>query len=137
MTGVLLDLQARLAAASFTTPIALGRVPDQPDLVLTLMEYPGERSRDFDASMRPVLERISVRMIARASKNAGVSAAEAIAWLAYRALRGKHVSITRAGSTRTYDWITANAVPAPLGHDENDRPLYIVKWSLQRHGDLT
>ena len=133
MTGALLDLRDRLTTSGFATPVALGRVPDQPDAVLALIEYPGERSRDFDASMRPVLERINVRMIARAGKSAGVSAAEAIAWLAYRALNGKHVTI----NGRTYDWIAANAVPAPLGFDDNDRPLYIVKWSLQRHGDLT
>ena len=131
--GALADLRTRLLAASFGTPIALGRIPDTPDTVLALLEYPGMRSRDFDANMSPVLERISVRMIARAGKNAGVSAAESIAWAAYRALRGKHVTI----GVNTYDWITANAVPAPLGFDDNDRPLYIVKWSLQRHGDLT
>lgn len=133
MAGALTDLRDRLTTASFTTPIALGRIPHDPDAVLALLEYPGERSRDFDASMRPVLERISVRMIARSGKSAGVAAAEAIAWAAYRALRGKHVTINAS----TYDWITANAVPAPLGFDDNDRPLYIVKWSLQRHGDLT
>jgi hypothetical protein len=133
MTGALTDLRTRLTTANFATPIALGRVPDTPDAVLALLEYPGERSRDFDASMRPVLERIAVRMIARASKAAGVAAAESIAWLAYRALRGKHVTI----GARRYDWIAPLAVPAPLGFDDNDRPLYIVKWGLQRHGDLT
>ena len=130
---VLTDLRARLVAAGITTPIALARVPDTPDAVIALRAIPAGPSRDLDGRMRPVLERHSVQLIARAAKDAGHAAADAIAWAAYRALLGKHLTI----NGRRYDWITATSVPAQLGRDQNDRPLAVVKFDVQTHGDLT
>ena len=130
---VLTDLRDRLTAASITTHIELSRLPTAPDVVIALRAIPAGASRDLDGRMRPVLERHSVQLIARAAKGAGHAAADAIAWAAYRALLGKHLTI----NGRKYDWISANAVPAQLGRDDNDRPLSVVKFDVQTHGDLT
>ena len=132
MSGVLTNLKTRLVSAGVTTPIALGRLPDLPDALIALREYPAEPSRDITAAGRPVLERFAVQMITRAARDDGAQSAESLAWTAYRALAGRHVTI----GTARYDWIMANAVPALLGRDANDRPLAVVNWSLQRHGDV-
>jgi hypothetical protein len=131
--NLLADLRDRLAAEGVTAPIALSRIPDAPDRVITLRAIPAGPSRDLDGRMRPVLERHAVQLIARVNKDAGHAAADAIAWGAYRALVGKHLTI----NGRRYDWITATSVPAQLGRDENDRPLSVVKFDIQTHGDLT
>lgn len=137
MSQVLLDMQARLSDQGVLTTVALARLPDAPDSILALREYGAERSVDFTGSGLPVLERFAVQLVARASKDAGADAAEALAWEAYRALVGKHIEVTRGSLVNRYDWVYANAVPHHAGYDQNDRPLVIVNFSLQRWGDVT
>jgi hypothetical protein len=133
----MVDMRSRLTDAGITTPIALGRVPDQPDAILAIREYTAERSRDFTADGLPVLERLAVQVIARAAKDAGIAAAESIAWAAYRALSGRHVDVTTGSDYQPYDWIEANHTPTHLGFDENDRPLVVCNFSVQRWGDVS
>lgn len=135
--SVLTDMRARLLDAGIGTPIALARVPDQPDAVIAIREYPAERSRDFTGRGLPVFERSAVQVIARAARDAGVAAAESIAWAAYRALSGRHALVEVGSSAQEYDWIVANHAPAHLGFDDNDRPLIVTNFSVQRWGDVT
>lgn len=138
MSGPLPYLAKRLEDAGFATPIALARVPDLPNAVLALVERPGGPSKDLNATNLPALETLRVHLTARAGKDAGVAAAEAIALAAYRALVGRHLTITPAGlPAATFDWIRATHVPAHAGYDANDRPLVTTTLLLQRHGNLT
>lgn len=139
MSGVLPDMRARLLAAvpAFNTPIALGRLPDQPDTVLALISRPSRPSKDLDGRNLPAHERLSVQLVARVGKDAGIAAAESIAVAAYRALVGRHVVISvGSGPARIYDTIYAEHVPAHTGYDANDRPLVSTTLSMQRHGQL-
>lgn len=131
--SLLPDMEAWLVAAGDTGTIALARLPDQPDAVLALREYPAERGRDFDGNMLPALERRAVQMVVRVAANAGVKAAEDRAWAAYYALSRKHAE---GASGQRYDWVVANAVPALYGFDALDRPLVVVNWSIQQWGQL-
>jgi hypothetical protein len=136
--GMLADMRQRLADVGFVdAPVATGRLPDTPDAVLALIEYESLPPLDFDATNLPVLERMSLQVIARVGKDAGIGAAEALAWDAYARLSGRHVEVTPAsGITNRYDFIRANHTPAHVGYDDNDRPLVVVNFSLQRWGDM-
>lgn len=136
MSGVLLDLEQRLLAQGFDRPIALGRLPDQPDAVLALIERPALPSRDHDGRELPALETLRVQLIARAGKDEGIGAADQIARTAYLVLVGRHLAITTDGRTTRYDWIRAQHTPAPVGFDALDRPMASTNLAIQRHGRL-
>lgn len=137
MSGILPYLEKRLVDAGITTAIELGRVPDAPDAVIALVERPSGPSKDLDANSRPALEVLRVHLTARAGKDEGSRAAEAIALDAYRALLGRHLSITPTGlPARRIDWIRAAHVPSAVGFDANDRPLATTALLIQAHGSL-
>lgn len=136
MTGCLPALAKRLTDATIGIPIVIGRLPDQPDAVVVLIERPATSSKDFDAHARPALETFRVQLIARAGKDDGIAAAEATAWIAYRALVGRHLTITVGTRTERYDWIHPQHAPAHTGVDTLDRPLVTTNLAVQRHGDL-
>jgi hypothetical protein len=135
--SLLADMRTRLTDAGITTPIALGRTPDQPDALIAILESVAERSRDFTADGLPVLERRGLQLRARAGKDAGIAAAEAIAWAAYRALSGRHAEVATGSDYQPYDWIIARHAPAHIGFDDNDRPIVVCNFSVQRWGDVT
>jgi len=136
--SILKALQVRLAAAGITTNVELGRVPAKPDAVIALLERPANRSRDLNATNLPALETLRVQVVARAGKDAGIGAAEAIAHAAYRALVGRHLSIVvGTDDPQVLDWVIAEHVPAHTGYDANDRPLVSTTLSIQRHGTLS
>lgn len=136
--SVLLDLRHFLMREQFPDVVMLGRVPDQPDTLVALREYPAEPSVDVGANGLPALERRAVQLLARCGKDEGEYVAERLAWRAYRILVGRHVTVEREfGYPERYDWVRANATPALLGYDANDRPLYVVNFSVQRWGDVS
>lgn len=130
--SVLLDMRTRLQAYGFTTPIALGRLPDQPDSVLMLREYEGGPNKDFTAENLPVFEELAVQMWARVGKDQGVSAAQAIAIQAYRILSARHLRMTNGNYDR---WIAA-WTPAHLSTDALDRPIVGTNFRIQRWGNV-
>ena len=136
MTGVLVALEQRLRDGGFTGPIALGVLPDEPDAILVLREYPVEPGLDFSASGLPALERFGVQMVARGNARDGVVVPEAMAWSAYRILAGRHARVQVGGDTHAIDYIFPNHAPAPLGEDDLFRPVYVLNWTIQRWGTL-
>lgn len=130
--SVLTDLRDRLVEAGVTAHVALGRLPDSPDALIAFRDYPAGPSRDFSGDNLPALESLAVQMLARGSRDAGLAVVEALAWEAYRALTGRHARVNGA----SYDWIHPQHAPAPLGVDANDRPIYVVNWTIQRWGDV-
>lgn len=136
MSDVLLDLRTRLGTVPEYPglPVELGRVPDSPDELVALRSYiPGAAPKDLDGRGLPVFDSLGVQLVARTGKDAGAGRAVDIATRAYRKLVGRHVTI---GSAR-YDWILANHYPVLTGFDENDRPLVVVNFRVQRWGDLS
>jgi hypothetical protein len=130
--SVIVDMRTRLLAGGFTTPIALGRLPDQPDIVLMLREYEAGPNRDFTADNLPVFEELAVQMWARVGKDQGVAAAQAIAIQAYRILSGRHLRI----NGNSYDRFIAAWTPAHLDTDALDRPIVGTNWRIQRWGNV-
>ena len=131
--SVLVDLHARLVAQGYAGTVQLARLDATPDAVLCLRQYQAEPSRDRDARDLPALERLAVQMLVRGAMNAGLNEPMNRAEQAYRALSGRHLTI----NARRYDWVYSDSPPVPFGYDENDRPLVLVNWSIQRWGDLT
>ena len=130
--SVIVDMRARLIQYGFTTPIALGRMPDQPDVVLMLREYEGGPNKDFTAENLPVFEELAVQMWARVGKDQGIAAAQTIAVQAYRILSGRHLRI----NGNSYDRFIAAWTPAHLNTDELDRPIVGTNWRIQRWGNV-
>ena len=136
--SLLTDLEERLIAAGVTTSIALARVPDDPDEVIALRETRAGPSRDMNASGLPALESRAVQVFVRAGKDSGVATAEAIADTVFRALSGRHFVHDYGSDPREhYDWVLANHLPHHLGFDENDRPIVVMNFRVQRWGDVT
>jgi len=129
VSGVLPVITARLTAALPTATVATARAPDTPDELLLVREYASGPPRDADANARASLEHHGIQVLARAI---AVADAEALAWRAYRALPGRHLTL----SGERIDWITANHTPHHLGFDQNDRALVVCNFTLQRWGDL-
>jgi len=130
--SVIVDMRTRLQQYGFTTPIALGRLPDQPDTVLMLREYQGGPNKDFTADNLPVFEELAVQMWARVGKDAGIAAAQTIAMTAYRILSGRHFRMPLGNYDR---WI-ASWTPAHLSTDPLDRPIVGTNWRVQRWGNV-
>lgn len=130
--SVIVDMRNRLLQYGFTTPISLGRLPDQPDVVLMLREYEAGPNRDFTADNLPVFEELGVQMWARVGKDQGVAAAQAIAVEAYRILSGRHLRI----NGNSYDRFIAAWTPAHLSTDALDRPIVGTNWRIQRWGNV-
>ena len=130
--SVIVDMRTRLLQYGFSTPIALGRMPDQPDIVLMLREYEGGPNKDFTADNLPVFEELAVQMWARVRKDDGIAAATAIAMSAYRILSGRHLRI----SGSSYDRFIAAWTPTHLDTDALDRPIVGTNWRIQRWGNV-
>lgn len=139
MADVLTDLKSLLTSYGFATTVQLSRLEDTPDAALAMRTYSGGPNKDLDGRSLPVLNSLAVQVIARAGKDAGVAAAQAIANQAFQILAARHATLplTGGGTKRTYDWIKANQRPYHLGFDENDRPLVVFNLTIQQHGDLT
>ena len=136
--SLLTELEERLVAAGVTTPIALARIPDQPDAVVALRETQAGPSRDMNASGLPALEARALQVFVRVGKDSGVAAAEAIAVTVFRELSGRHfVHAYGSDPTEHYDWVLANHMPYHLGFDQNDRPIVVLNFRVQRWGDVT
>jgi hypothetical protein len=130
--SVIVDMRTRLLQYGFTTPIALARLPDQPDVILMLREYEAGPNKDFTAENLPVFEELAVQMWARVGKDQGVAAAQTIAVEAYRILSGRHLRI----NGNSYDRFIAAWTPAHLMTDELDRPIVGTNWRIQRWGNV-
>lgn len=135
--SLLLDIQHHLEREQWPGVIALGRIPDAPDTLIAFREYTSAPPLDVAANGLPALERRSVQMVARAGKDEGAVIAERLAWAAYRILVGRHVTVEREfGYPERWDWVRANHTPHHLGFDANDRPLFVVNFSIQKWGDV-
>lgn len=129
--SVLLDLRARLLAGGYEGVVQLARLDATPDAVLALRQVPGEASVDRDGRERAALERLSVQMLVRGAANVGFAEPMQRAHDAHRMISGRHFTI----NTRRYDWVFAEE-PYPYGYDDNDRPIALTTFMLQRWGDL-
>lgn len=127
--SLLTDLRDHLIASGFTTPVARGKLPDQPDEVLALNTYGGEQGRLHDAEGLAVDERPRVQVIARAATQAR---AEAIALEAYRALQWRHLTV----NGRTYPRARALQAPFYGGEDESGRVHVAWNVELRANGPL-
>lgn len=136
MSAFLADMKTRMTGFTHkgaAVTIAAARIPDSPDMVLTLREYAGDPPKDYDAGGLPAFESPGLQLIARVAPNAGVAAAEALAVDAMRWLAGRHVNV----ATQRYDWVAPNHRPFLMGFDENDRPLVVCNFRVQRWGDVS
>lgn len=135
--SVLDAMEARLEAAGITTPIALSRIPDAPDTIITLrMTSPGP-GKDRNADGFPALEQHAIQALVRVGKDDGVQAALDIGSAVYRALVGRHFQHAWGSDpTENYDWCLANHLPYHLGYDMNDRPLVVLNVTTQRWANL-
>lgn len=120
--SLLTDLRDHLQAQGFTTPVARGKMPDQPDECLALNTYGGSEGRLHDDSGRPVDERPRVQVVARAATQAR---AEAIALEAYRILQWRHLTV----NGRTYP--RARALQAPFYGGEDESGRVHIAWNLE------
>lgn len=140
ITETLADLKSLLQQYGFTgATIQLSRLEDSPDAALALISYAGGANRDLTGHSIPVLNTLSVQVLVRVGKDAGVATAMTTAESAWRILTGRHLALppTGGGAKRRYDWIRAEQAPYHLGFDENDRPIVAWNLNLQQIGDAS
>lgn len=122
---ILEALADKLTAASVATVgtnLFIGIMPNSPDVCVSLYEYAGspplEVMRDNDAT----LERPSVQVLARASRNDYPTARDLIS-----DVRDSLTSITdeTIGNVR-FLRVNQNSSINAVGTDENDRPLFTL-----------
>ncbi len=97
-------------------------LPDRPDEVIAVREYPGSPPIHVKGSQKPALERPRVQVVARAG---GFSVARARAHSAYDALSGFSGPVGGVHYS-----IRALQSPVPLGVDESGRNLWSVNFEV-------
>lgn len=106
------------------TNIFCGRMPDDPDICIGVFQYGGQPIDEVTEDM----EFPGLQVVIRGAKNgfdAGMTMAEAVR----AALHG----ITDTTLTTTYYYrISANQSPEQMGLDANDRPLFVINFSVQK-----
>lgn len=121
-------LAARLQSASVATPgtdLFLGILPESPDVCVALYEYAGAPPLEVFRDMDETLERPSVQVIVRASRNDYPTARELI-----KDVRDVLTDITDE-TISGVRFLRVNQISAinAVGSDENDRPEFTL--SLQ------
>lgn len=108
----------------------LGSMPDEPDRVLCLYEYPGGPPEYVQTSTTPVAERVQIQVVARDVKYEDAAYLAALAWSALAVLRNATLGATY------YRSITPNHSPATMGRDSNDRPKVFFNATVDKEVSL-
>lgn len=121
-------LAARLQSASVATPgndLFIGILPESPDVCVALYEYAGAPPLEVFRDMDETLERPSVQVIVRASRNDYPTARELI-----KDVRDTLTDITDE-TISGVRFLRVNQISAinAVGTDDNDRPEFTL--SLQ------
>ena len=104
------------------TNIFCGKMPDAPDICIAVSQYGGQPIDEVSEDM----EYPGLQIIVRGAKD-GYAAAMTMAEAVRQSIHG----ITDTTLTSTYYYrISANHSPAQLGFDGNDRPLFVINFSV-------
>lgn len=121
-------LAARLQSASVATPgtnLFLGIMPETPDVCVALYEYAGANPLEVMVDNDATLERPSIQVIVRASRNDYPTARTLI-----KDVRDTLTAITDETISGTrFLRVNQNSAINAVGMDENDRPEFTL--SLQ------
>lgn len=118
-------LADRLQTASVATPGAnlfIGLMPNSPDVCVALYEYAGEQPLEVMVDNTATLERPSVQVMARATRNDYPTARQLI-----EDVRDTLTAITNEEiSGVTFLRVNQNSSINAVGTDDNDRPLFTL-----------
>jgi len=118
-------LADRLQTASVATPgvnLFIGLMPNSPDVCVALYEYAGEQPLEVMVDNAATLERPSVQVMARATRNDYPTARQLI-----EDVRDTLTAITNEEiSGVTFLRVNQNSSINAVGTDDNDRPLFTL-----------
>ena len=118
-------LADRLQSASVATAgvnLFIGLLPNSPDVCVALYEYAGEQPLEVMVDNAATLERASVQVIARATRNDYPTARTLI-----QDVRDTLTAITNEEiSGVTFLRVNQNSSINAVGTDDNDRPLFTL-----------
>ncbi len=122
MLEALADRLQSASVATAGTNLYIGLLPNSPDVCVALYEYAGEQPLEVLRSNGATLERPSVQVIARASRNDYPTARQLI-----RQVRDTLTAITdETISGVRFLRVNQNSSINAVGTDENDRPLFTL-----------
>lgn len=128
MASTVHDLATRLASegvGTLNTNLFRGRMPDQPDDCLAVIEYAGSPGRLKLPNDRPLDERPRAQIVSRAKL---YKTAETKARAAYTAMHGRHLTLNNS----SYVWLHALQLPFFLREDESGRTLIVFNVEMRR-----
>lgn len=118
-------LADRLQTASVATPgvnLFIGLMPNSPDVCVALYEYAGEQPLEVMVDNAATLERPSVQVMVRATRNDYPTARQLI-----EDVRDTLTAITNEEiSGVTFLRVNQNSSINAVGTDDNDRPLFTL-----------
>lgn len=122
---ILEALADRLTSASVATVgsnLFIGLMPDQPDVCLAIYEYAGSPPLEVLSDNDATLERPSVQVMARATRNDYPTARELIkdARDVLTAIANQEISGV------TFLRVNQNSAINAVGTDDNDRPIFTL-----------
>lgn len=125
--SMLTDVHSYLTANSQGTNLYIGSLPDSPDVVVALFQYPGRPPREVLNVAGIRQERPGLQVQVRSAPN-GYADAEA---RAYAILRLLSVANATLGSG-FYQEVFPNGSPFPLGRDANRRVVIATNYRTSR-----
>lgn len=122
MLEALADKLTSASVATVGTNLFIGIMPNSPDVCVSLYEYAGSPPLEVLRDNAATLERPSVQVMVRASRNDYPTARDLIA-----DVRDSLTSITdETINTVRFLRVNQNSAINAVGTDENDRPLFTL-----------
>lgn len=109
------------------TNIFLSLMPDTPDVCLTVYEYSGLAPLDtFGASVTVALDRPSIQVMTRATRNDYVTARDKAVDVRNALAKVSNVTLSGINVLR----IAPTSAINPIALDDKDRPLVVINFSV-------
>jgi len=118
-------LEAQVGSLTLGTNLFLGRMPDSPDVCVTLYEYGGGAPTNvMGGDNMPPIEEPRVQVLTRADGYTATRTLAGECWTAIEAILNESLSGT------LYHRVSANQSPFPLERDSQDRVLFAQNFRV-------
>lgn len=120
-------LDTQLGSLTAGTNLFYGRLPDDPDVCVALVEYGGEPPVSvMGATVFPVVEQPRLQVLTRAAGYASASSLAVSVWAVFEGVVNSTI-----GSTR-YHRVAGLQNPFPLERDSQDRVVFAQNFKVSR-----